>query len=175
MALSLYQVTVPAYIQILGSLLGLVDKAEAFCAENALPAEDILNARLADDMLPFAYQVKAATVHSIGAINGVHSGSFSPDRTPFPSSFEALKALVETALVGLQAIAPQDMEELVGRDMLFVLGERRMEFTVENFLLSFSQPNFYFHAATAYDILRSKGLSIGKRDFLGDIQIKASA
>ena len=51
--------------------------------------------------------------------------------------------------------------------------EHRLEFTVENFLLSFSLPNFYFHAATAYDILRWKGARIGKRDYMGRLRLKA--
>jgi len=56
--------------------------------------------------------------------------------------------------------------------MRFSFGERNVEFTAEDFLLSFSQPNFYFHAATAYDILRWKGLTIGKRDFMGRLRKK---
>jgi uncharacterized protein len=56
--------------------------------------------------------------------------------------------------------------------MRFVRGEHRLDFTAENFLLSFSQPNFYFHAATSYDILRSKGVPIGKRDFTGKLRLK---
>ncbi|MGK2910028.1 MAG: DUF1993 domain-containing protein [Sphingobium sp.] len=175
MALSLYQATVPSYIQILGSVLRLMGKAEAFCAEKALPADDILNARLADDMLPFAYQVKSTTVHSIGAINGVKKGKFGPDMTPPPSSFAELKEQLEATLAALNAIVPEDMESLIGGDMVFELGERRLEFAAENFLLSFSLPNFYFHATTAYDILRSKGLAIGKRDFIGVPRIKVPA
>jgi hypothetical protein len=57
--------------------------------------------------------------------------------------------------------------------MRFAFGERQVNYTAENFLLSFSQPNFYFHATTAYDILRSKGLPLGKRDFVGRVRIKA--
>ena len=48
----------------------------------------------------------------------------------------------------------------------------RLSFRAEDFLMSLSMPNFYFHAATAYDILRWKGLAIGKRDFLGRMRIK---
>ncbi|AUW59853.1 DUF1993 domain-containing protein [Sphingobium sp. SCG-1] len=175
MPLSLYQATVPSYIQIVGSMLRLVGKAEEFCAEKGLPADDILNACLAEDMLPFAYQVKSVTVHSINAINAVYTGSFGPDMTPPPSSFEGLKAQLEATLAALQAIAPADIDAVVGRDMVFALGERRLEFTAENFLLSFSQPNFYFHATTAYDILRSKGMAIGKRDFIGALRLKPAA
>jgi len=57
--------------------------------------------------------------------------------------------------------------------MLFQMRDMKMPFTAENFLLSFSQPNFYFHAATLYGILRNKGLSLGKRDFLGMPRLKA--
>ncbi|MDX3911311.1 MAG: DUF1993 domain-containing protein [Sphingobium sp.] len=175
MALSLYQATVPSYIQILNSVLRLVDKAEAFCAEGSLPADDILNARLAEDMHPFVYQVKSTTVHSLGAISALHKGTFSPDMTPPPSSFEGLKAQLETTLAALTALAPEDLDAYIGRDMVFELGDRGMPFTAENFLLSFSQPNFYFHATTAYDILRHKGLAIGKRDFIGAVRITPAA
>ena len=51
--------------------------------------------------------------------------------------------------------------------MCFVFGDRRLDFTAEDLLLSFSQPNFYFHATTTYDILRWKGVPLGKRDFMG--------
>ena len=64
------------------------------------------------------------------------------------------------------------MEGFIGRDTAFDLRGMKIPFTGENFLLSFSQPNFYFHATTAYDILRVKGLPLGKRDFLGHLRIK---
>jgi hypothetical protein len=53
-----------------------------------------------------------------------------------------------------------------------VAGERQADFTAENFLLSFSQPNFYFHATTAYAILRWKGVPLGKRDYTGRLRLK---
>jgi hypothetical protein len=57
--------------------------------------------------------------------------------------------------------------------MVFQLGERRLPFLVEDFLLSFSMPNFYFHTATAYDLLRLRGMPLGKRDYLGRLRLKA--
>ena len=72
-----------------------------------------------------------------------------------------------------EAIDAAEVDAFLGRDMRFAFGERQMNFTAENFLLSFSLPNFYFHAATAYDILRSKGLPLGKRDFMGRVRIKS--
>ena len=172
MALSLYSVTVPTYLQILGPVSGLLDKAESFCAEKGIAPEDIIQARLAPDMLPFAYQVKSAAVHSLGAIEGVRKGVFSPDMTQPPETFVALKARIAATLAALEAISAAEIDALVGRDMRFVMGDRQMDFTVEDFLLSFSQPNFYFHATTAYAILRWKGVPLGKRDFLGRPRMK---
>ena len=174
MAFSLYAATVPSYRQILGAVSGLLGKAEAFCAEKNLAPADIIQARLAPDMLPFAYQVKSTAVHSLGAIEGVRAGTFSPDMTPPPDSFSALKQRVTEALLALEAVKPSEIDGFLGRDVSFSVPARnvRIDFTAENFLLSFSLPNFYFHATTAYDILRWKGVQIGKRDFLGRMQAK---
>ena len=59
------------------------------------------------------------------------------------------------------------INSLVGRDMRFETGEMVIPFTAEGFLMSFSLPNFFFHATTAYDVLRMKGLPLGKPDYLG--------
>jgi hypothetical protein len=172
MAFSLYAATIPSYCQILGAVAGLIDKAEAFCTEKALTPQDILEARLAADMQPFAYQVKSTAVHSLGAIEGVRKGVFSPDMTTPPQDFAALKARIVASITALEAIEATEVDSFIGRDMRFAFGDRHVDYTAENFLLSFSQPNFYFHAATTYDILRWKGLPIGKRDFTGKTRIK---
>jgi hypothetical protein len=174
MGFSLYDATIPSYRQILGSVGGLLGKAEAYCAEHKLAAEEIIQARLAPDMLPFAYQVKSTAVHSLGAIEGVRMGVFSPDTTPPPQTFAALRTKIADTLAALEAIDAEEINGFLGRDMRFAFGEHQMNFTAENFLLSFSQPNFYFHATTAYGILRWKGLPVGKRDFAGRVRITAS-
>jgi uncharacterized protein len=172
MAFSLYAATVPNFRQILTAVAGLLVKAEEFCGEKNLAPVDLIQARLAADMLPFAYQIKASAVHSLGAIEGVRKGVFSPDMTPPPETFSALKARITDTLAALEKIEVAEVDGFLGRDMRFSFRDRHMDFTAENFLLSFSQPNFYFHATTAYDILRWKGLPIGKRDFVGQPRLK---
>ena len=172
MAFSLYGATVPSYRQILGSVSGLLSKAEAFCSEKAIAPQDIIQARLAQDMQPFAYQVKSTAVHSLGAIEAVRRGVFSPDMTPPPEDLAALKARIAETLAALDAIEAAEVDAFVGRDMRFAFGDRHIDFTAEDFLLSFSQPNFYFHATTSYDILRWKGVPLGKRDFMGKLRLK---
>jgi uncharacterized protein len=173
MAFSLYAATIPSYRQILAAVAGLLGKAEAFCADKGIAPDEIIQARFAGDMLPFAYQVKSTAVHSLGAIEGVRRGVFSPDTTPPPENFVALKARIAETLGALEAIDAAEIDAFVGRDMRFAFGDRSIGYTAENFLLSFSQPNFYFHATTAYDILRWKGVALGKRDFMGKTRSKS--
>ena len=173
MAFSLYTATVPSYRQILGAVADLLDKAETFCTEKGIAPQNIIGARLAEDMQPFAYQVKSTAVHSLGAIEGVRRGVFSPDSTPPPQDFPALNARIAQTLSQLDAIDAAEIDSFLGRDVRFVFGERHIDFAAEDFLLSFSQPNFYFHATTTYDILRWKGVPIGKRDFMGKVRRKA--
>jgi hypothetical protein len=173
--ITLHAAFVPSCQQLLTSMSRLVGKAEAFCAEHGLAPAEILDARLAGDMHPFAYQVKSTVVHSLGAIEGVRRGEFAPDTRPLLDNFADLKVLVDDAITALGAIDPEEMEGFIGRDMRFVFGDNGLDFTADEFLLSFSQPNFYFHATTAYDILRWKGLPIGKRDFNGRVRVKGQA
>jgi hypothetical protein len=172
MALSLYAATIPNFQQALGAVSGLLDRAESFCTEKSLAPQDLIQARLAADMLPFAYQVKSTAVHSLGAIEGLRKGVFSPDMTPPPESFAALKTRIADTLTALESLEPAEVDAFVGRAMRFSFGERHIDFVGEDFLLSFSQPNFYFHATTAYDILRWKGVPLGKRDFMGRLRSK---
>lgn len=171
MSLSLYQITVPSYLQLLHSLVKLVDKAQAHCQSNNLPDETLTEACLAEDMLPFAYQITSACHHSAGAIKGLVNGVFSPDRTPFPKDFAGLHARLAETIAYLDNVEDTAINDLVGKPMRFEMTNFRLDFTAENFALSFSLPNFYFHTTTAYDILRWQGLEIGKRDFLGKMRM----
>jgi hypothetical protein len=172
MSFSFFDAVVPSNLQILGALEALLDKAEAFCTAQGRDPGELIDARLAPDMLPFGYQVKSAVAHSTGAIAGAKAGSFSPDMTPWPSDFAGLRAAVQGAIADLQAIDRAAFDALATSDTDFVFGQTRMPFTGADFLLSFSQPNFYFHATTAYAILRAQGVKIGKRDFMGMPRMK---
>ena len=173
MSLSLYAATIPSYRQILGAVGGLLRTAQAYCAEKGSDPAALIRARLAPDMLPFAYQVKSTAVHSLGAIEGVRRGVFSPDMTPPPETFAALETRIAATLSALETIDPAEMDSFMGRAMRFESGNHRLEFTAEDFLLSFSQPNFYFHAVTVYDILRWQGVPLGKRNFMGRMRLRA--
>lgn len=167
MSLSLYDATIPSMLQILRAIDALLDKAEAFCTERDIAPAALIDAKLADDMLPFGYQVKSCVEHSAGGIAGVRAGSYSPDLGAWPTDFAGLHAKVRGGIATLEEIDRAAFDTLADRATEFRFGEVVMPFTGANFLLSFAQPNFYFHATTAYGILRAQGVGIGKRDFLG--------
>jgi hypothetical protein len=172
MSFSFYDAVVPSNLQILAAVDALIDKAAAHCAETGTAEADIINARLAPDMLPFGYQVKSCAAHSIGAVDGTRAGSFSPDMNPWPNDFAGLHAALQEAITSLKAIDRSSFDALADAETQFAFGETRMPFTGANFLLSFSQPNFYFHASIAYAILRAQGVKLGKRDFMGMPRMK---
>lgn len=173
MALSLYDVTVPTFTQTLAALSGVLQKGETHAVEKGMRPDDWAGARLFSDMAPLSFQVKQTVHHSAGALEAVKKGLFTPDITPPPETFDDLQAAVRNALEALERFTPAEINALEGGDMRFEFRDRRMDFTAENFLLSFSLPNFYFHATTAYDILRHNGVALGKRDFMGRPRLKA--
>lgn len=172
MSCSLYDAVVPSNLQILGAVDALLDKAAAFATEHGSTEADLIDARLAPDMLPFGYQVKSCAAHSVGGIEGVRAGSFSPDLSAWPTDFAGLHDVLQKAIASLKGIERDAFDALAGVDTQFEFGTTKMPFTGANFLLSFAQPNFYFHATTAYAILRAQGVKLGKRDFMGMPRMK---
>ncbi len=173
MPLSLHAAYVPGALQMLGTARHLVDTAEKWCSEHGHDHDGVIGARIFEDMLPFAYQIKSVAEHTRGAIDGVRAGVFAPDLTPPPATFDDLRSKLSTAVEAMEALSEEEMEGFIGNPMRFKFKDSGMDFNAEDFLLSFSQPNFYFHCATAYDILRMKGVPVGKRDFMGRVRIKA--
>lgn len=172
MPLTLHAAIVPNWLQQLRATRTMLDKAEAWATEEGIAEADLLGARLAADMLPLAYQFKSCWVHSAVAVERCREGVFSPNVQDPPMTFAGLRAGLEEAISKLETLDADELEDMAGRDMQFVFGEQyRLEFTVQDFLLSFSTPNLYFHAATAYDILRMKGMPVGKRDFMGAVRV----
>ncbi len=173
MAISLYDATVAGYLQTLGAMAGVLDRGLAHCAETGADADALVGARIHADMLPLAFQIWSVEHHSLGAIEGCKAGLFQPPG-PMPAlDYAALVKLAADTREKLAALTRAEVEALEGMDVVFQLGPNRLPFTAETFLLSFSIPNFYFHATTAYDILRAQGVKLGKRNFLGQLRMKA--
>lgn len=174
MPLTLHAALMPGWLQLLGACRNWIDKAEAHCTDSEIAPADLIEARLIEDMFPFKYQVKSCAVHSLGAIEGVRRGTFSPDVSEPPATFDALRTRLDETIAALGEVTVEEMEGFFGKPLVFTIGSKfRLDFTAENFLLGFSRQNFAFHATTAYDILRSRGVGVGKGDFLGALPIGA--
>ncbi len=171
MSVSLYDVTVGNYLQIAQAAQGFLAKGAAHCAENDIDPQSIVESRLYDDMATLHFQVQCIQHHSVGAIRGVQSGEFAPPPDIDPLDYAGLQAFIDTAVADLQGFDADEVDALAGGRLVFKIGGNELPFSAENFILSFSLPNFYFHATTAYDILRSKGVPLGKMDFLGSLKM----
>ena len=171
MAVSLFDGTVARFEQTLSATLGVLEKGRTHCKENGVNLDNIVETSLHPDMRPFRFQVISTVHHSAGALVGVKKGEFSPPETA-DQNYEVLQGMVAGALKEIQEIDRDELEARGGADLTFRMGKNSIPFTVEDFLLSFSIPNFYFHATTTYDILRSQGVPVGKMDFLGNLQVK---
>jgi len=171
MSTSLYDLTVASYLQIGGGLAAVLDKAADHFTAQGIDLEEIASARLVDDMAPFRFQVFCVAHHSATAVRAFSSGEFAPPKGYETLGYADLQAALGAALDELRALDRATVDGYAGGQVTFRLGETAIPFTTENFALCFSLPNFYFHATTAYDILRARGVPLSKRDFLGDMRV----
>lgn len=168
--MSLYEAVVPTYIQYIGSLKRIVLIAESARAAGDSNMEGILSSRLAPDMNPLAFQIDSVVVHSLGALRTLLSGNFGPEYT---AQFDGLSDAAAYLTEGRAAIEALDRKAIdAAAASTIVTDKHGLDFSIRGaeFLTSFEQPNFFFHVTTAYAIFRSRGLAIGKYDYLGRLR-----
>ena len=173
MATSLYDLTVASYLQGLGSMIAVLDKGADHAASAGVDLDAIVARTLIDDMAPFHFQIVSVAHHSRGAMRGLEAGEFGPPNGYGEMDYAGLKQLLVDCKTELEGLDRATVDGWSGGKVVFKLGGNELPFTTENFVLSFSLPNFYFHAATAYDLLRMGGTPLGKRDFLGALRMGA--
>ncbi len=176
MSLTLHDAFVPNCQQILTGLANLVDKGEAYVKQHGIADTELLGAQLAETMWKLPWHVRSCWIHSASALDQIPTGEFTPDFTDVPESWDAMRTMIADAQDRLSRATEDELEAFADREVFFVIGGKRlMRFTGQDFLLSFNQPNFYFHAATFYDILRMKGVELSKRDYLGAMRMMPAA
>ncbi|KQQ38612.1 hypothetical protein ASG19_06150 [Rhizobium sp. Leaf306] len=166
MSLSLYDVSVPAFIRGFANLSEILKKAEAFADEKGIPHSQLLEACLIEDMLPLTGQIQRAsdTAKFVPVRVGQLENVAMEDNEV---TFADLHARIDKTVAFLKTVVPASMS---GRDEAEVVLKTRsgeMKFTATDYVLGFALPNFYFHLTAAYAILRHKGVPIGKTDYLG--------
>lgn len=160
------QSPVPAFVRSLTALSKILDKAEAWAEAKKMKPEVIPNLRLIADMLPFTAQINIACDHAKGAsarLAAVEVPSF-PDTE---ATVAELKARIAKTIAFISSIPATAYDGAEDRTVTIKSGGRDMSFPAPMYLASYAQPNFFFHMAIAYAILRSNGLDVGKGDFIG--------
>jgi hypothetical protein len=172
MTISFYDLSAATFLQTVSAVGGFLGRAAGRCAETGADPDDLVNARLIDDMAPLHFQIEALAHHSVWGMEAVKTGVFDPPALVGPQPFADLQAMIDRAARALAALAPDEVNRWAGKDLDLQIGPRRLAFTSETYILSFALPNFHFHAVTAYDILRARGAPIGKRDYEGRLRTR---
>lgn len=169
MALSLYEISVPALIRGLENLSRQIDKAAAYAGEQGIDGNELVQTRLAPDMLDLAGQVQRAS--DTAKLGGARlSQTQAPGFADEETTLDDLKARIAKTVDYLRSVPAEAVAGGEKREIRFKAGQRELHFVSEDYVRNFLLPNFYFHLTTAYGLLRHKGVPLGKLDYLGNIQ-----
>jgi hypothetical protein len=162
----MYQACVPPLLRTLGNLAGILEKAAAHAEARKIDPAVLIGGRLYPDMFPLARQVQIATDNAKGCaarLAGLDPPRFDDTETTFPE----LIARVRKTADFLATFKPEQIDGSEARTITLVMRHGTLTFPGQTYLLTYALPNFYFHATTAYAILRHNGVELGKQDFLG--------
>src|SRR5476651_1858889 len=127
MAISLYDLSVTSYLQVLGGVDGFLAKGLAHFKEKGIDPNEIVETRLFPDMAPFRFQVVSLAHHSAGGVKGAMAGGFVPPK-PAGEDYADLQKLVRDAKATLEAIKPEEVNALEGKDVIFSVSDRKVPF-----------------------------------------------
>ena len=166
MNISMYQASAPRFIHTLNSLSTILDKAQAHCDAKKIDPLVLTSARLFPDMFPLTRQVQIATDTAKGAMARL-AGAEIPKFEDTEQTFAELKARIAKTIAFIQTFKPAQIDGSEEKEFMVKAGGKDLSFKGMQFLLGRAYPNFYFHIATTYNLLRHNGVEIGKTDFLG--------
>lgn len=162
----MYEASVPVFNQILNSLAAIIDKAETHANLKNIEPAALLQARLYPDMFPFARQVQVAADFAKGCSARL-AGVEVPRYEDTEKSFSDLRERVAKTLAFINDLPRDAIEASAQRDIVTGSGVTARKFKGQVYLVHYAMPHFYFHATTAYALLRHNGVDIGKKDFIG--------
>jgi uncharacterized protein len=167
MIISMYQASVPRFVNILGNLSKILDKAQAHVDAKKLDAGALTTYRLFPDMLPMTTQVQIACDTAKGAVARL-AGVEIPVYEDNETTLADLKARIAKTIAFIQTVTPKQIDGSEDKEIVIKRRDKETRDKGMQFLLDTALPNFYFHVTTAYNILRHNGIEIGKRDYLGN-------
>lgn len=168
MSISMYSASVPVFTRTLNNLIQILEKAQAHAEAKKIKPEVLLNARLFPDMFALTRQIQIASDFAKGTAARL-AGLEPPSYPDTESSFAELITRVQKTIDFLNTITADKINGSENRDIVLKMHSGELHFKGEAYLTQFSLPNFYFHATTAYAILRHNGIELGKADFIGSL------
>ncbi|MBQ1496764.1 MAG: DUF1993 domain-containing protein [Sphingomonas sp.] len=168
MATELYDLTVPVFLRGFKAMAAFLEKARAWADEQGIPHEELLAARLAEDMAPLTAQIQRVSDSAKLAMARI-GGIDAPAMPDTETSFDELQARIAATVAFLKAIPRDAIDGREDADVEVKTPSRSFHFKGLPYVTGFVLPNFYFHMTTAYAILRHKGAPMGKMDYLGGI------
>jgi len=167
MAVTMYSGFVPVCLQLLSGLKTVLQKAEEHATAQKWDTTVVLNLRLYPDMFTLERQVRQVCTHSSGAgrVAGVALPSF-PDQD---NSFAEIQTRIDKTVDFLKGLKADQLDGKEDTVITVPMGGQPREFKCQNYLYHFAMLQVQFHATTAYDLVRSVGVNIGKRDYLGQM------
>ena len=167
MSLSMHAASVPAFVRQLGAMLVWLDKAQAHAEARKFSPDSYLGLRLAPDMLPFTRQIQIAADFAKGCVARL-AGREVPSWDDNETTLDDLRARIRKTIDYVQSVPAAEVDGSESREIVLQMrvGDPR-RYVGQAYLTQYVLPNFYFHATTAYALLRQAGVDVGKRDFLG--------
>ena len=162
---SLHAISLPVFSRAFANLSKNLDKARAWADANGVAHQDLLAARLYPDMLPLTGQVQRAS-DSARFVAVRVAGTEPKPMADDEKTFDDLQARIAATRAYIDGVPASAFEGKEAKEVVLKFGGREVPFTAESYILTFALPNFFFHAATAYGIMRHKGVPLGKIDFL---------
>jgi hypothetical protein len=162
----MYETTIPFLLKGLNALDAILSKAEAHCVAKKIDPQALLSFRLYPDMFNFTKQVQLVTDFAKGCgarLTGTAIPSYADDE----KTFEELHARIAKTKAFLSKLEASQFAQAAGREVVIKIAGKETNMSGEQYYCGYFLPNFYFHLATAYNILRHNGLDLGKRDFIG--------
>lgn len=166
MSFDIYDASVPVFVASLTSLSKILAKGAAHVEAKGFKPDGFLQARLAPDMHPLPNQIQIASDAAKGAAARL-AGVEIPSMPDTETSFAELQARIEKTIAFLKGLDRKAFEGADAKEIVLKVGPNEWKMSGAQFLTTFALPNFFFHVTTAYALLRSSGVEIGKRDFLG--------
>lgn len=167
MTISMYNASVPIFKQMLTSLSAILDKAKSYSDANKIAPENLLKAKLFPDMFDLIRQVQIASDFAKG-VSARLAGIDVPPHEDTETSFDELRVRINKTLAFIDSLTSEQINGSEEREIVTQAGTpKEKKFLGQNYLLHYGLPHFFFHVTTAYDILRSNGIEIGKRDYIG--------